>query len=539
MACGFAQQFWQLLIAARMTVAVGEAGGMAPSISMVSGHVSSAAAVAGDWPVHDGPALRRADRAGCRRLDRAAPRLARGVPVVRRARRRARAAGVAARARARARRIRWPAEPPSAAAAATESLSAQLRRLLADPAFRHICWGCGMAGVAGYGYAIWTPSFLMRTHGLTLAHAGLLFGVASGLGAVAGSIFSGWACDRLVRRDLRWQLGLPLVGVAIAVPMAFALFLWPAGPAWTLGTLKVPPRRCSSLGFGFFASWWPSLSYSAVSQMVPASEARGGGSAESVHHALRCRRRAAGHRDAVRSVDAALRQRCLALGAVLRVGADGADGGGVCSGAGALSVPHGFANRARSPDRLRWTVGSFRTGSPRRQHAARAEFECHLHAPMGNSPTLGREPSGRGIRPCIRTWLRRWRPRRGGQPARPRGSTPGRRRRRRPVCPADAASGHSRRDAAPASRRWRRGHPGAAHHSRPGLRRRRPRRSPPSRARRPSGRTVAAPAQSRARPGVARSDSCRGRPGAWWSRPSCLRPASTPSPAAGRWRRIR
>ena len=35
MACGMTQQFWQLLIS-RMTVAVGEAGGMAPSISMVS-----------------------------------------------------------------------------------------------------------------------------------------------------------------------------------------------------------------------------------------------------------------------------------------------------------------------------------------------------------------------------------------------------------------------------------------------------------------------------------------------------------------------
>ena len=35
MACGMATQFWQLLLA-RMAVAVGEAGGMAPSISLVS-----------------------------------------------------------------------------------------------------------------------------------------------------------------------------------------------------------------------------------------------------------------------------------------------------------------------------------------------------------------------------------------------------------------------------------------------------------------------------------------------------------------------
>lgn len=271
MACGFAQQFWQLL-AARMTVAVGEAGGMAPSISMVSDMyprrqrslviglfmmgphfgVLIGLAVGGWIAQHHGW------RAAF--LWFGAPGVVLGLLVWLLVREPVRGG------------FDGPAEPPSAAAAATESLSAQLRRLLADPAFRHICWGCGMAGVAGYGYAIWTPSFLMRTHGLTLAHAGLLFGVASGLGAVAGSIFSGWACDRLVRRDLRWQLGLPLVGVAIAVPMAFALFLWPAGPAWTLGTLKVPHAALFILGFGFFASWWPSLSYSAVSQMVPASE---------------------------------------------------------------------------------------------------------------------------------------------------------------------------------------------------------------------------------------------------------------------------
>ena len=34
-ACGFAGQFWQLLLS-RMSVAIGEAGGMAPSISLVS-----------------------------------------------------------------------------------------------------------------------------------------------------------------------------------------------------------------------------------------------------------------------------------------------------------------------------------------------------------------------------------------------------------------------------------------------------------------------------------------------------------------------
>ena len=153
-----------------------------------------------------------------------------------------------------------------------EPLVIQLRRLLAEPAFRWLCLGCGIAGVSGYGYGTWMPSFLVRSHGLSIAHAGLVFGVASGLGAVAGSLFSGWSCDRLVARDARWQVGLQMLGVLLAVPCALALLLWPGGGAWTIVGVAVPHAMSFALLFGFFASWWPSLSYSAVSQMVPAQE---------------------------------------------------------------------------------------------------------------------------------------------------------------------------------------------------------------------------------------------------------------------------
>lgn len=270
MACGVAQQFWQLVIA-RMTVAVGEAGGMAPSISLVSdlypkrqrSLVISLFMMGPHFGVLIGLAFGGwiAQHHGWRAafLWFGAPGIVLGLLVWLFVREPLRGG--------------FDAPADSALPPAThEPLWPQLRRLLADPAFSRICWGCGVAGVAGYGYAVWTPSFLMRTHGLTLAQAGLLFGVASGVGAVLGSVFSGWACDRLVRRDLRWQIGLPLLGVLLAVPAAFALFLWPAGATWHLGGTPIPQAAVFIVLFGFFASWWPPLSYSAVSQMVPASE---------------------------------------------------------------------------------------------------------------------------------------------------------------------------------------------------------------------------------------------------------------------------
>ena len=102
--------------------------------------------------------------------------------------------------------------------APTESLWKQIYRLLQLPAFRRVAFACAIAGLAGYAYGVWTPSFLVRTHSLSLAHAGLMFGFASGFGALVGGLFSGWLCDRLVQRDVRWQVRLPMVGVLISLP---------------------------------------------------------------------------------------------------------------------------------------------------------------------------------------------------------------------------------------------------------------------------------------------------------------------------------
>ena len=271
MACGFAGHFWQLLLA-RMSVAVGEAGGMAPSISLVSdlyppkqrSLMISLFMMGPHFGVLIGLALGGwiAQHYGWRAtfVWFGAPGLLLAALVfwlVREPRR-----GGFDEVPAAAKGVLAPAE----------SLWTQVRRLLAITAFRRLALACGLAGVAGYGYGVWTPSFLVRTHGLSIAQAGLLFGVASGVGAVAGALGSGWLCDRLVARDVRWQLGLPMLGVLASIPCALAFFMWPTTGLWMLGSLKVPHAMAFAMAFGFFASWWPSLSYSATSHMVGSNE---------------------------------------------------------------------------------------------------------------------------------------------------------------------------------------------------------------------------------------------------------------------------
>jgi MFS family permease len=271
MACGFAGHFWQLLLA-RMSVAIGEAGGMAPSISLVSdlyppkrrSLMISLFMMGPHFGVLIGLALGGwiAQHYGWRTtfIWFGAPGLLLAALVfllVREPRR-----GGFETAAAISRMQLQPAE----------SLWTQVGRLLAINAFRRLAFACGLAGVAGYAYGVWTPSFLVRTHGMSIAQAGLLFGVASGVGAVGGALCSGWLCDRMVARDVRWQLGLPMLGVIVSIPCAIAFFMWPTTGHWMLGPLQVPHAMAFAMAFGFFASWWPSLSYSATSHMVGSNE---------------------------------------------------------------------------------------------------------------------------------------------------------------------------------------------------------------------------------------------------------------------------
>jgi len=271
MACGYAAHFWQLVLA-RMSVAVGEAGGMAPSISVVSdlyppkqrSFIISLFMMGPHLGVLIGLGLGAwiAQNYGWRAtfIWFGAPGILLALLVYFFVQEPRRGGFEASRVQ------------PQQAAMPTESLWIQIRRLFAVPAFRRLSLACGLAGLAGYAYGIWTPSFLVRSHGMSIAHAGLLFGVFSGVGAVGGALFSGWMCDRMVARDVRWQLGLPMLGVVASIPCAMAFFLWPSTGGWSFGSLFVPHALVFAAAFAFFASWWPSLSYSATSHMVGSNE---------------------------------------------------------------------------------------------------------------------------------------------------------------------------------------------------------------------------------------------------------------------------
>ena len=163
-------------------------------------------------------------------------------------------------------------EPLKVTASASEEgagLFSTLGNIFRLPSFAHIMVGVGFTGIAGYGLGVWSPSFLVRVHNMSLVDAGLYLGLIGVFGGGLGTISSGLLVDRLARRDKRWQLWLPSIGIFIALPTQLAFLLWPAEHRLVMGDVDVPFALVFMALSAVFASFWIAPSYAAVQNLVP------------------------------------------------------------------------------------------------------------------------------------------------------------------------------------------------------------------------------------------------------------------------------
>ena len=56
--------------------------------------------------------------------------------------------------------------------------------------------GSALTALWGWGLMYWTPTFLMRTYGLTAGEAGAITGPIHLYGGVGATIFTGWILTR-------------------------------------------------------------------------------------------------------------------------------------------------------------------------------------------------------------------------------------------------------------------------------------------------------------------------------------------------------
>ncbi|MCY1392353.1 sugar efflux transporter [compost metagenome] len=264
MLCGMAGNFLTLVLA-RIGVAVGEAGGTAPSVAMVSDLYpanrrstalsvlmlgSSLGAIVGlglgGWI---------AQHHGWRYafLLIGAPGIFLGLLLL--------------------LTVRVPKRvaPLGNVAAQQDGWLKTLVELFRMPSFLWLVLTGGAAAIAGYAIGTWSPSFLIRSHGLNLQEAGFLVGVVGGTGSTIGTLVCGMLTDRMARRDVGWQIGVPLLGTLISIPFALAYFLWPQGTAFHIGSIAVPQAFLFYSAFGFFGVWWATPCLSAITHLFPAT----------------------------------------------------------------------------------------------------------------------------------------------------------------------------------------------------------------------------------------------------------------------------
>lgn len=249
-ACGVAQNFWQLF-AARMSVGIGEAAGVAPAYSLISDlypreqraralaifslgiplggalgvWFGGLVAASVDWRfafvaigligLVFAPLFKVAVRDPGHCYDRAAP-------------------------------------PP---------VLTVLRTISARPSFWLLGFGAGIASLVGYGLAFWVPSYLARSFGLELADRSLIFGAIFLVGGSAGIWLGGLFGDRLGAKGPGGYALVPAAAFAVTLPfylLAFsthslagaallllvptALSLTWLGPVVTAVTRLVPPE---------------------------------------------------------------------------------------------------------------------------------------------------------------------------------------------------------------------------------------------------------------------------------------------------------
>ena len=262
--CGFAQNYWQLLLA-RIGVGVGEAGGTPPSASLLSDYFTSRRRALALSVYSVGASLGSmmgssagyaSDAWGWR-----AAFYVLGVPGVLVAV--LVAVTIREPERGRLDAAPAPAAPmaaaPMAAAPPRSTLKDTLRFARIQPALLHTWLGAAVYTLWSWGLMWWTPSFLVRSHHMTLGDAGGALSLMHGIGGTAVLLITMLFMGPLGKRDPRlvpWFVAASIVVGTVPSILAYSVtsshtalvMLWifiplsyaPFGPTYALLQNLVP-----------------------------------------------------------------------------------------------------------------------------------------------------------------------------------------------------------------------------------------------------------------------------------------------------------
>ena len=101
-----------------------------------------------------------------------------------------------------------------------------VRKLVRKPTFRHLAMAAALHSFVGYGVTGFHPSFLIRTHGFSVAEVGIILSMVAAISGVGGTWLGGYLSDKFsnARKEIRWQLWVPGISTLLNVPVAIAAY---------------------------------------------------------------------------------------------------------------------------------------------------------------------------------------------------------------------------------------------------------------------------------------------------------------------------
>ena len=239
--CGFATNFAQLF-AARLCVGVGEAGGVAPSYSLISDyfppHQRARALGFYSFGIPIGSALGLAFGGFiATTFDWRVAFIAMGVagiiiaPVFKALVREPVRGGFD---------VNVPANPPRFGEA--------LRILKGKPSFWLISLGSSLAATASYGISFWIPSFYVRSFDLVLGLVSMIYAGVILVGGVGGAWAGAWITDKFGPTRPTSYVLVPICALLFSLPFYIAAVT--VGSAPLSAALLVVPTALGSMGYG-------------------------------------------------------------------------------------------------------------------------------------------------------------------------------------------------------------------------------------------------------------------------------------------------
>jgi MFS family permease len=100
--------------------------------------------------------------------------------------------------------------------------------LWSQRSFRWIALGTALSAFGGYAGITFVPLFLTVSHGMGPAARGFALAMLTGVAGGFGTYIAGVLADRLGKRNVRWNMYIPIVSIALSMPFTPFFYLSPS-----------------------------------------------------------------------------------------------------------------------------------------------------------------------------------------------------------------------------------------------------------------------------------------------------------------------